>query len=93
MPDEEMRKRQLATIKGHTEIQRLIRDNEETAQFDPWMTIEIHQAVDHLLGIDLDLNDQELFGELLAHFNDAEGQEVPIKSALARARGCWGIEA
>ena len=32
MSGEEMRDRQLATIKGHAEIQRLIRDNEEVAQ-------------------------------------------------------------
>tara|TARA_B100000678_G_scaffold291102_1_gene306249 strand:- start:6147 stop:6254 length:108 start_codon:yes stop_codon:yes gene_type:complete len=35
MPEEEMRKRQLTTIKGHTEIQPLIRENEEIAQFAP----------------------------------------------------------
>lgn len=35
MSGEEMRERQLATIKGHAEVQRLIRDNEEVAQLDP----------------------------------------------------------
>ncbi|QFT86889.1 hypothetical protein FIU88_18230 (plasmid) [Halomonas sp. THAF12] len=93
MPDEEMRERQLATIKDHAEIQRLIRDNEEIAQLDPWTTIEIHQAVDHLVGIDLDLNDRELFGQLLAHFNAEEAKDSPPRSALDRARQRWGLEA
>ena len=93
MSGEEMRDRQLATIKGHAEIQRLIRDNEEVAQLDPWTTIEIHQAVDRLVGIDLDLNDRELFGELLAHFNAEEAQEPAPGSALDRARQRWGLEA
>lgn len=93
MSGEEMRERQLATIKGHAEIQRLIRDNEEVAQLDPWTTIEIHQAVDHLVGIDLDLNDRELFSELLAHFNAQEAQERAPRTALDRARQRWGLEA
>ncbi|SFI24702.1 hypothetical protein [Modicisalibacter xianhensis] len=88
---------QLETIKGHPEIQRLIRDNEFIAQLEPWSVMEIHQAVDVLVGIDLDLRDAELFGDLLAHFNQdsspALPETFPQESARARARRCWGLEA
>ena len=88
---------QLETIKEHPEIQRLIRDNEFTAQLEPWSVVEIHQAVDVLVGIDLDLRDSTLFGDLLAHFNQGSSPALPDafvqESARDRATRCWGLEA
>jgi len=88
---------QLKTIKEHHEIQRLIRDNELIAQLEPWSVMEIHQAVDVLVGIDLDLRDSTLFGDLLAHFNHDSPLALPDtfvrESATDRARRCWGLEA
>ncbi|MGP9768244.1 hypothetical protein ACT3UM_21230 [Halomonas sp. AOP13-D3-9] len=88
---------QLETIKEHPEIQRLIRDNEFIAQLEPWSVVEIHQAVDVLVGIDLDLRDSTLFGDLLAHFNQDSTSALPDtfvrESARDRARRCWGLEA
>lgn len=88
---------QLETIKEHPEIQRLIRDNEFIAQLEPWSVVEIHQAVDVLVGIDLDLRDSTLFGDLLAHFNQDSTSSLPDtfvrESARDRARCCWGLEA
>ncbi|CEP35313.1 MULTISPECIES: hypothetical protein [unclassified Halomonas] len=88
---------QLETIKEHPEIQRLIRDNEFIAQLEPWSVVEIHQAVDVLVGIDLDLRDSSLFGDLLAHFNQDSCPALPDtfdrESARDRARRCWGLEA
>lgn len=88
---------QLETIKEHPEIQRLIRDNEYIAQLEPWSVVEIHQAVDVLVGIDLDLRDSTLFGDLLAHFNQDTFPALPDafvrESARDRATRCWGLEA
>lgn len=88
---------QLETIKEHPEIQRLIRDNEFIAQLESWSVMEIHQAVDGLVGIDLDLRDSQLFGDLLAHFNQDISPALPKaytqESARERARRCWGLEA
>ena len=88
---------QLETIKEHPELQRLIRDNEFIAQLEPWSVMEIHQAVDGLVGIDLDLRDSTLFGDLLAHFNQDSSPALPEahtqERARDRARRCWGLEA
>jgi hypothetical protein len=88
---------QLETIKEHPEIQRLIRDNETIAQLEPWSVMDIHQAVEVLVGIDLELRDTELFGDLLAHFNQDSLSALPEafsqESARDRARRCWGLKA
>lgn len=92
MSNDTMRQRQLAEIRGHAEIQRLIRDNEEVALLEPWSAVEIHQAVADLLDLELDLKDRALFAELEAFFNATPAPEKPI-SALERARARWGLEA
>lgn len=87
---------QIETIKEHPVIQRLIRDNEFIAQLEPWSDLEIHQVVDGLVGIDLDLRDSTQFGDLLAHFNQGSSPTLPEahtqESARDRARRCWGLE-
>lgn len=92
MSNDTMRERQLAEIRGHAEIQRLIRDNEEVAKLEPWCAVEIHQAVAHLLDLELDLKDRALFAELEAFFNTPLAPEQSL-SALERARARWGLEA
>lgn len=92
MSNDTMRERQLAEIRGHAEIQRLIRDNEEVALLEPWSAVEIHEAVAHLLDLELDLKDRALFAELEAFFNAPLAPEQTL-SALERARARWGLEA
>lgn len=92
MADRTLPDSQLQTIKDHPDIQRLIRDNQEVAQLDPWTVAEVYEAVDHLVGLALDLDDHALFSELLAHFNGEEFSGRPM-TALEKARQRWGLEA